>query len=111
MVKSVVSLLEATGYNSLDTVQCRIIVAFYEMGHGLYPAASVSIGGCARLAIAIGLNRSKERDMLSDGEMLEEEERGRTWWAIMNLDRYFSLTFSLDRIFYRYIGQHTTTAN
>jgi hypothetical protein len=100
MVKSVVSLLEATGYNTLNTVQCRIVVAFYEMGHGLYPAASVSIGGCARLAIAVGLNRSKEQDMLSDDEIIEEEERRRTWWAIVNLDRYVPLLFPSNHIFY-----------
>lgn len=92
MVKSIISLMEATGYTTLDALQCRIIVAFYEMGHGIYPAAAISIGGCARLAIAIGLNKSLELEVLSDEQRLEGEERRRTWWAIVNLDRYINLS-------------------
>lgn len=83
-----ISLLEATCFQSLEFVQCRLIVAFNEMGHGIYPAASISLGACARLSRGIRLR--KNRNELPDKEpaRLEAGEKRRVWWAIVNLDRY-----------------------
>jgi hypothetical protein len=89
--KSVISMLEATSYQSLEVIQCRLLVSFYEMGHGIYPAAFVSIAACAKLARAISLNRSATHVGQNYLEMIVAEERRRTWWAVLNLERLVSL--------------------
>ncbi|RDW58511.1 hypothetical protein BP5796_12441 [Coleophoma crateriformis] len=91
-VKGILSLLEATSYHSLEAVQSRILVAFYEMGHGLYPAAAASIGACGKMARFIGLhsNSTFRNPKGKAWEILAEEKR-RTLWALHNLDRYLNL--------------------
>jgi Fungal specific transcription factor domain len=87
-IKSNISLLESTNYLSLTFVQCRLLVAFYEMGHGISPAASISIGACARTARALGLNkRNFERIVEDEASRIQAEEEKRVWWAVVNLDR------------------------
>ena len=87
-VKSILSLLEATSFRSLEAVQCRVLVAFYEVGHGIYPAAAVSVGACAKLAQVLGLRREIPSFEYGDESDIVAEERRRTWWALHNLDRY-----------------------
>ncbi|RDW56777.1 hypothetical protein BP6252_13961 [Coleophoma cylindrospora] len=92
-VKGILSLLEATSYHSLEVVQSRILVAFYEMGHGLYPAATASIGACGKMARFIGLHSDstyQNPDEETAWKILAEEKR-RTLWALHNLDRYLNL--------------------
>lgn len=86
--KTSISLLEATGCHSLDTIQCRLLLALYEMGHGLYPAASISIGACARAARNLGLHHGSAPPTALASIKVTDEERRRTWWAVHNLDRY-----------------------
>lgn len=87
-VKTSISLLEATSCNSLDTIQCRLLLVLYEMGHGLYPAASISIGACARAARNLGLHPGSSEAAEPTSTKVVDEERRRTWWAVHNLDRY-----------------------
>lgn len=89
IVKNTISLLESTGYYlTLDHIQCRLFVIFYEIGHDIFPAASASIGACARMARALGLSNSWHRPISNElGDVVLEEMR-RAWWAIYNLDRY-----------------------
>lgn len=49
-LKSLIALLEASEHLSLDIVQCRILCATYELGHGILAAASMSVAACARVA-------------------------------------------------------------
>lgn len=86
--KSGISVLEATGHGSLTAIQSRLLVVLYEMGHGLYPAASVSIGACARLLRNIGLGSDSSHLQGDTSIGVDAEERKRTWWAVHNLDRY-----------------------
>ncbi|RAO70459.1 uncharacterized protein BHQ10_006471 [Talaromyces amestolkiae] len=90
-VKTSISLLEATGCNSLDTIQCRLLLVLYEMGHGIYPAASISIGACARAARNLGLHPGSSEAAEPTSMEVIEEERRRTWWAVHNLDRFINL--------------------
>ncbi|KAH8807298.1 hypothetical protein F5884DRAFT_340117 [Xylogone sp. PMI_703] len=90
-IKTSISLLDAVECYSLTTIQCRLIVALYEMGHGIYPGASVSIGACARAARNLGLHHNNSRPVGSASERIICEERRRTWWAVHNLDRYINL--------------------
>ncbi|KAF7936172.1 uncharacterized protein EAE98_002391 [Botrytis deweyae] len=66
--------VEISSVPSLPILQAEILIALYEMGHGIYPAAYLSIGACARVLT-----------------MLEVEERRRVWWAIVILDRFVSI--------------------
>lgn len=86
-LKSIISLLEAVQYQSLEVVQCRLLLIFYEMGHGMFPAASISIGACSRLARFLGINKTSAQLEGSDLSSNVLEERKRAWWAILNLDR------------------------
>ena len=89
-------LLEAeiAGILTLQLLQAQILVLLYEIGHAIYPAAYMSIGACARYGLALGID--EQRDMHSNQpylKLLEQEERGRVWWAVVILDR-FDFSFS-----------------
>ncbi|KAK0307895.1 hypothetical protein LTR01_005227 [Friedmanniomyces endolithicus] len=84
-VKSTLGLLEALNYQSLEVVQSRLLCVFYEMGHGILPAASISLATCSKVARSMNLNKiNAAPDVL-------EEERKRTWWMLLNLDRFLSV--------------------
>ncbi|KAK0857388.1 hypothetical protein LTR03_000878 [Friedmanniomyces endolithicus] len=84
-VKSTLGLLEALNDQSLEVVRSRLLCVFYEMGHGILPAALISLATCAKVARSMNLHkRSSTRDVL-------EEERKRTWWMLLNLDRFLSV--------------------
>jgi hypothetical protein len=64
------------------------LIAIYELGQAIYPAAFLSIGACARYAGALGIDKN---DGLLLGQQLsfcEIEERRRIWWGILVLDRF-----------------------
>jgi hypothetical protein len=80
---TLVCVLEATERYSLHLLQTRILLAYYEFGHGLMAAATASIAGCAKIAGFLGLS---PRNIVVDNS-IETEERRRAWWALHNLDR------------------------
>ncbi|KAL6899970.1 hypothetical protein GGI43DRAFT_384145 [Trichoderma evansii] len=83
--------LEVEGSFSLLVLQAGILVALYELGHGIYPAAFLSIGQCARYAYALGINTSHTVLATRVLTLVEVEERRRVWWAIIILDRFVSI--------------------
>lgn len=88
LVKNMICLLGSTGFLSLEVVQARLLMSLYEMGHGIHPAASISIGACARTARALGLNKKLFQGAHGDhAARLRAEEEKRVWWAVLNLDR------------------------
>lgn len=88
MIESHTSLLEASGFLSLEFIQARLLLSIFEMGHGLYPAASISIGSCARTARAFGLHKKRSGNFFTnDSDRQRTEEETRVWWEIVNLDR------------------------
>ncbi len=58
--KRFLALLESGGAVSLQYVQAMMLVAIYEMGHSVYPAAWMTVGACARYADIIGIPSYKE---------------------------------------------------
>jgi hypothetical protein len=90
-VKNLINLLEAAGPASLDLVQSKVLVTFYEMGHGLHTAAYISISSCARAARAINLHKKTWRYIKPGADRLALEEQKRTWWAIHNMERSINL--------------------
>jgi hypothetical protein len=83
-LKGIMSLFEATGYLSLEIVQSRLLLAFYEMGHALHPASSMSVAACARAVRALELHPKQKAGAVDN---FEAEEQKRVWWATFNLDR------------------------
>ncbi|KAL7934932.1 fungal-specific transcription factor domain-containing protein [Trichoderma chlorosporum] len=91
VAKSSIGFLEAAGFETLNVVQSRLLLALYEIGHMIYPAASISNGSCARMARNAGLSRDSWLSQEAAGGIANPEERKRTWWAVHNLDRYIGL--------------------
>ena len=79
--------LESNSALSVHTLQANILIALYEVGHAIYPAAYLTIGSCARYAYALGIS-VKGMNPKKPTTMIEVEERRRIWWAIIILDRY-----------------------
>ncbi|UKZ79733.1 hypothetical protein TrVFT333_007494 [Trichoderma virens FT-333] len=105
-LKGIISLLEATSYHSLEVIQCRIIMTFYEMGHGIYPAAATSMGGCAKMARFAGFHRHSILSSYDDEREIVAEEKKRTLWMLHNLDRYLNLSMG-ESIFTTPFAQET----
>lgn len=84
--------MEASGVFSLRVLQAGILIALYELGQAIYPAAYLTVGSCARYATAIGVDQLREDDTSSSAygnsrTLSEVEERRRAWWIILFLDR------------------------
>ena len=78
---------------SLPVLQAGVLLALYELGHGIYPAAFLSVGACARYGHALGINCSGSLQARRVLTLVEAEERRKTWWAIVILDRSVSNSF------------------
>jgi len=89
--KNLINVLESASVATLDLVQAKVLVAFYEMGHGLHAAAYISVAGCARAARAIGLHKKTWRHAGDEDNKLTMEEQKRTWWAMFNIERFTNL--------------------
>lgn len=87
--KSSVASTEGLGINSVLTVQSRILVTLFEIAHGYYPAAYISIGATVRSIDAIenhpGVGASPHHVLDDDGA--KREETLLTWCGILILDR------------------------
>lgn len=74
---------------TVATLQSIVILALYEIGHAIYPAAHISVSLCAQYGLMLGLDWESLRQR-SDLPWVELEEQRRIWWAIVILDRYAS---------------------
>lgn len=87
-VKQYFSELESAGSFSIRVVQAGLLVLLYELGHCIYPAAYMSVGTCARHAVALGFDEDLKQANTTGLPWDKVEERRRVWWAILILDRY-----------------------
>lgn len=62
--KRFISYLEASGTVSLMVLQAYILVALYELGHSIYPAAWMTVGSCARYGQVLGIHDSERAPQL-----------------------------------------------
>lgn len=76
--------LVGRGHLTLYVLQASILLAVFEIGHAIYPSAYFSVGFCARLAAALGVDRTIYE---SHGPWADIEEARRCWWAILIMDR------------------------
>ncbi|UKZ45883.1 hypothetical protein TrVGV298_000076 [Trichoderma virens] len=93
------SLLEAENSCVLElrVLQAIILIALYELGHAIYPAAYLTVGYCVRYGSALGIHKAVEQYSEEAFSITESEERRRSWWAVLVLDRFISLG-SADRV-------------
>lgn len=84
------SAATVSGAISLRLVQSLVLLAVFEIGHGIYPAAYLTVGNAGRIAAIMGLRITKHHKQQSGAPpetwRLREEKR-RLWWAIFLLDR------------------------
>ncbi|KAE9370944.1 hypothetical protein N431DRAFT_468950 [Stipitochalara longipes BDJ] len=87
--------VEAAGFLSIPVLQSGILIAFYELGQAIYPAAYLTVGACARYGLMLGLDRyllALEGDSDGPRSWIEVEEKRRVWWAVLIFDRYLNLS-------------------
>jgi hypothetical protein len=78
--------LEIAGLQSLMVIQGGILIAVYELGHGIYPSSYTTVAQCARQAISLGIHNQKAPQLLQ--LWADWEEQIRLWWFVVMLDRY-----------------------
>lgn len=84
--KQFLSAFDVAGILSIHVLHAALLISIYELGQAIYPTAYFSVGCCVRYATALAIDkdtRATPNGMLAD----ELEERRRTWWAILILDR------------------------
>lgn len=86
--KTYIVELEASGVFTLPVLQACILISLYELGHGIYPAAHMSISACATYGYALGLNIAGTKASYERCTWIEIEEQRRVWWSILILERY-----------------------
>ncbi|KAL4924258.1 uncharacterized protein BDV17DRAFT_275112 [Aspergillus undulatus] len=84
-----VSSLTAAGVSSLQLLQSRLLLSLFEVGHGMYPAAYISIGANVRAAEAMGIDSPPHMEFQS--EIVGTDDAYRLWLGLIILDRYISL--------------------
>jgi len=86
--KSSITLTEGLSINSFLIIQSRLFVTLFEVAHGFFPAAYISIGATVRAADALeiypGVDASPSD---SSHDEAKREERALTWCGILILDR------------------------
>jgi hypothetical protein len=77
----------ACGIFELRIFQAMLLLALYELGHAIYPAAYTTVGLCIRYGNALGFNMTLEDSFNGISSDIESEEKRRSWWAALYLDR------------------------
>jgi Fungal specific transcription factor domain len=79
---------EGAGILTLQFLQAKLFVCLYELGHGIYPAAYLSVGACARYGMALGIDDTSEAyNSNHTADPMDLEEMRRCWWVVIILDR------------------------
>ncbi|KAL6890493.1 hypothetical protein GGI43DRAFT_425599 [Trichoderma evansii] len=94
IVKEFYAEVEATGIMSTCILQSALLIAVYEIGNAIYPAAYMTVGSCARYGVALGLDKLLV-NLTGEGNLgkpwMEIEEMRRVWWGVIILDRFLNL--------------------
>lgn len=92
-VKRCSTLIERSGVVTVKLLQSNLLLAFYEFSHAIHPAAYFTIRHSASIGLALGIqSRSPPFQVLAPAtSWCELEERRRTWWGVIILDRYISI--------------------
>ena len=91
-VKSFYNYIESQNGFSIQMIQALLLIALYETGNSIYPAAYLSVGNSARLGHAMGLHARHVPQMLPRcNTWTEQEERRRVWWGVIIMDRFINI--------------------
>lgn len=88
VVKQYHTSLERSGVMSLMILQAGVLITLYELGHGIYPEAYLSVAQCARYGTALGVDTTIASGGPAARKLPNLEEARRVWWSILVLDRY-----------------------
>ncbi|KAI1502545.1 hypothetical protein F5X99DRAFT_417869 [Biscogniauxia marginata] len=82
--------VESSYFPSLALLQSVILIAVYEISHGIYPAAYLRVGHASRLAIMMGFHDRKHASQMfkETSTWTGREEERRAWWMVFCLERY-----------------------
>lgn len=86
-LKSFVALLEAMGMNSLEMLQCRLLLTIFEIGHAMYPSAYISSAANICAAVSLGISATYEDLCKVFRDPQKAEEARQTWRGIAITDR------------------------
>ncbi|GFF34230.1 hypothetical protein IFM51744_02381 [Aspergillus udagawae] len=90
--KSWIAVIEGLGITSFKIVQARTLITLFEVAHGFYPAAYISIGTTVRAADALKVHPDLyPSSSSSTTDESEREEAVLIGWAIRILDRYITI--------------------
>ncbi|KAL0939844.1 fungal specific transcription factor [Colletotrichum truncatum] len=92
-VRRYISTLETVLPMTMRFFQSLVLMATYEIGHGIFPAAYLTVGRAARLGLLRGVHDRNHTTQLfqTPPTWTHWEEERRTWWATIILERYMSL--------------------
>ena len=91
-IKSFYNYVESQNGFSIQMIQALLLIALYEAGNCIYPAAYLSVGHAARLGHAMGLHERGVPQMLPRcTTWTEQEERRRVWWGVIIMDRFINI--------------------
>ena len=87
-IKMLFGQAQAVCCASTNLIQAALLIATYEYAHGLGHAAYISIGTCARMAFAAGLQKSEmPRHPTNEQSWLKAAEEKNLWWGIVICER------------------------
>lgn len=87
--RSYLNSLEELSPMSLHVFQSFVLMALYEIGHGIFPTAYLTVGRAARLGLLRGVHDRKHSTQVfqTPPTWTYWEEERRTWWAASILER------------------------
>ena len=87
-VKQACAILELADCHSLSKLQATLLIAVYEIGHALYPAAYMTVASCARQGTILGIHNAMAPSLYRKSQIWTDwEEKNRVWWLVITLDR------------------------
>ncbi|KAF2108350.1 hypothetical protein BDV96DRAFT_692724 [Lophiotrema nucula] len=92
-VKRCYTIVERGNTITLKLLQAGLLIAFHENANAIYPAAYLTVRNCATLGQLLGIqSRSPPFNILPPAvSWTESEERRRTWWGVIMVDRYICI--------------------
>lgn len=86
--KRILGIMRGLREPTIEIVQCTILLALFEFGHGDVFRAYVTIGDANTLALAMRIHPGKYLDAEKDSPVAyEDEERRCVYWSMLVLDR------------------------
>ncbi|KAH7149528.1 hypothetical protein B0J13DRAFT_307983 [Dactylonectria estremocensis] len=94
--KRIIGIMRGLSAPTIELVQCTILLALFEFGHGEVLRAYVTIGDANTMALALGIRPGKYIDADKDAPVAyDDEERRCVYWSMLVLDRLIHVDCSL----------------